>query len=340
MRDRSSSPLSESSGSGQGTVGLWGRISFVVGIAALGLKFWAYKLTNSQAVLSDALESIVNVVAAGFALLVIFYAARPPDDDHPYGHGKTEFFSAAFEGGLVVFAAVLILIDSALALSTGHVVREADSGLYILGAAALLNFILGVALLRVGRAKTSPTLEASGQHVLSDVWTSAAALIGLMLVHMTGAHWIDPALGLAAGAYLALVGLRILRAAVGGLLDEQNRDVLSHLATAIDEVRRPGIIGVHGARIMRSGTYHYIDAHVIVPEFWDVKQSHDEVNRFERNAIERYKYSGEMHFHIDPCRRNYCKKCDVADCQIRGAAFRQKIVHTLQEIVSNSSSRD
>jgi cation diffusion facilitator family transporter len=317
-----------------------GIASLMVGIAALGLKFWAYELTNSQAVLSDALESIVNVVAAGFALIVIHYAARPPDDEHPYGHGKTEFFSAAFEGGLVVFAAVLILIDSALALTTGHVVREADTGLIVLGAAGLLNFALGAALLRVGRNQNSPTLEASGQHVLSDVWTTGAALVGLMLVHFTGAQWIDPLLGLGAGAYLGFVGLRILRASVGGLLDEQNRDVLSHLGTAIDEVRRPGMIGVHGARIMRSGTYHYIDAHVIVPEFWDVRHSHDEVNRFERDAMERYKYKGEIHFHIDPCRRNYCKKCNVSDCQIRRDDFKEKIVHSLQEIVADSSTRD
>ncbi len=317
-----------------------GLISLVVGLIVLGVKFWGYALTNSQVVLSDALESIVNVIASGVALFALRYAATPPDQKHPYGHGKGEFFSAAFEGGLIVFASVMIIADSTRALILGHELRAIDFGMLIVIVAGTLNLMLALYLLRVGRMAGSASLEASGQHLLSDVWTTGASLVGLLVVRATGVSALDALLGIAAGAYLGIVGAKILRGSIGGLLDENNRDVLSSLAQAFNVVQHPGIIGVHGARIMRAGNYHYIDAHVIVPEFWDVQRSHDEVNAFERKAIEHYRYSGEIHFHIDPCRRDYCRKCILANCPVRQEEFSERIHHSLEEVSAKSSSKE
>lgn len=316
-----------------------GMIAVLVGLLVLGIKFLGYAITNSQLVLSDALEGIANVIASAVALVALRYAAEPPDDTHPYGHGKTEFFSAAFEGGLILFAAVMILFDSIRALVIGHEVLAIDQGLLIVALGGGANLLLALYLLRVGRLTHSVTLVASGSHLLSDVWTSVAALGGLLLVRVTGVSALDAALGIAAGIYLGFVGLTILRGSLGGLLDEHNRDVLIHLAEAFNQVNQPGIIGVHGARIMRSGNYHYIDAHVIVPEFWNVQHAHDEVNAFERKVIESYRYSGEIHFHIDPCRRAFCRKCVLSSCPVRANEFESRITHTLGEVTAKNSTK-
>ncbi len=169
-----------------------GLISLVVGVGLLGAKYLAYLWTGSTAVLSDALESIVNVLAAIFALGGLVFAGRPADRNHPYGHGKIEFFTAGFEGGLIAFAAVLILWQAFQGLLHGVVVRNLDHGLLLVLAAGLVNLLLGLYLVRTGRRTSSLTLVADGQHVLSDAWTSAGIVVGLLLVRFTGLTWLDP----------------------------------------------------------------------------------------------------------------------------------------------------
>jgi hypothetical protein len=176
-------------------------LSLVVAIAVLAVKFWAYVETGSQAVFGDALESIVNVVAAAFALGVLAYAGRPADRDHPFGHGKVEFFSAAFEGGLIFFAALLILWQAALTFWRGGELRDLDLGLWLTIAAGLANGALGWFLVRYGRQHRSIAIEADGHHVLSDFWTSAGVVVGLALVRFTGLVWIDPAVAALMGCW-------------------------------------------------------------------------------------------------------------------------------------------
>ena len=169
-----------------------GLLSLVVSIVLLAAKYQAYRMTGSTAILSDALESIVNVVAAVFALGGIAFAAQPADRNHPYGHGKIEFFSAAFEGGLIAFAAVLIIYQVLQAFLYGVEIRALDAGLAIVVLAGLANLALGLYLLRVGSAYQSLTLVADGKHVLSDFWTSVGIVVGLLLVRATGLWWLDP----------------------------------------------------------------------------------------------------------------------------------------------------
>jgi cation diffusion facilitator family transporter len=309
-------------------------LSLVVGLALLILKFWAFRVTGSQAVFSDAMESIVNVVAAIFALIVVVIAARPADKDHPYGHGKLEFFSAAFEGGLIAFAAVLICFQAGEALLTGRPLNELNFGVTVVLGAGLVNLLLGLLLLRSGRQVKSPALVASGHHVISDFWTSAGAAAGLVLVSLTGWDWIDPAVALLLGLFLASTGIRLVRRSVGGLLDEEDREILGTLVDLIERDRNEGIIQVHYCRVIRSGRYHHIDAHVVVPEFWDVARAHQETKDFERRLIEDYPYDGELHFHVDPCRHAYCRVCEVQNCPIRQQAFEGRRAPTIDEITS------
>ncbi len=310
-----------------------GIVSLVAGTALLAAKFFAYRLTESAAVLSDALESIVNVVAAVFALGGILFAGRPADRNHPYGHGKIEFFSAAFEGGLIAFAAAAVVFEAVATLLRGASVQAIDAGAGIVAAAGLGNLALGVYLVRTGRKCQSLTLVADGQHVLSDFWTSAGVVGGLLAVRFTGVQWLDPAVALLVGANLARTGLRLVRHAAGGLLDEEDTALLQKLIESVNQCLVPGIIRVHSLRAIRSGRFAHVDAHLVLPEFWSVQAAHDAADAFERQVIQRSKIEGEIVFHTDPCRRAYCAYCDIPACPIRGEPFRYRTALSVDEAV-------
>ncbi|HEU4394415.1 MAG TPA: cation diffusion facilitator family transporter, partial [Planctomycetota bacterium] len=313
-------------------------ISLAAGSVILVAKFAAWLVTGSTVVLADALESIVNVVAATFALGGIVFASRPADENHPYGHGKMEFFTAAFEGGLVAFAAITILYEGVRALIEGVTVREPETGLWILAAAGAANLALGAYLVRAGGRTHSPALVADGKHVLSDVITSAGSMAGLGLAWWTGKAWIDPAAAVVLGAVLAVAGFRLVRHAAGGLLDEEDPALLEALAAAIAETRVDGAIEVHRARAIRVGPTVHVDAHVVVPEFWTVEQAHAAGLELERTVLERWGREGEIALHLDPCRRAYCAACPLADCPVRAAPFAARPPVTRASIVGPPSA--
>ena len=310
-----------------------GVVSLVVGSVLLAAKYLAYELTGSTAILSDAMESIVNVVAAIFALGGLVFAGRPADRSHPYGHGKIEFFSAAFEGGLIAFAAVMIVYQAGVSLLHGVAVRQLDLGVAIIAAAGLANLALSAFLIRAGRRSNSLTLVADGQHVLSDFWTSLGVVVGLLLVRTTGVLWLDPLVAAIVGVNLAWTGTRLVRHAAGGLLDEEDTVLLNKLLDALNASMAPGIIRVHNLRAIRSGRFSHIDAHLVVPEFWSVEAAHDAADAFERQVITSCGIEGEIVFHTDPCRRLYCARCDISACPIRVEAFRSRPALTAEEIV-------
>ena len=310
-----------------------GLVSLVAGTLLLGVKFWAYSLTGSTAVYSDAMESIVNVVAAVFALGAIVFAARPADSNHPYGHGKMEFFTAVFEGGSVAFAAVMILREGVLALVEGPSVRRLDLGLAMILGAGLGNALLGWYLVRAGRRTHSPALVADGKHVLSDFWTSAGVVAGLALVRATDVLWLDPVIAIAVALLLCWAGIRLVRQAAGGLLDEEDPELLEELASLFARMPVEGAIEVHETRAIRSGSYAHVDAHVVVPEFWTVDRAHDASEEMERWMLAGWKRDGEIFFHLDPCRRAYCGRCTLKDCPVRGEPFRERPPVTRETIV-------
>jgi len=307
--------------------------SLVIGSALLVAKYVAYELTGSTAILSDALESIVNVVAAMFAIGGLAFAGRPADRNHPYGHGKIEFFSATFEGGLIAFAAVMIVYEAGNSLFHSVEVRQLDLGLLITAGAGFVNLGLGAFLVRTGRRHSSLTLVADGQHVISDFWTSAGVVVGLLLVRLTGILWLDPVVAAAVGVNLAFTGARLVRHAAGGLLDEEDTELLATLIRALNASLVPGIIRVHNLRAIRSGRFSHIDAHLVLPEFWSVQRAHDAADAFEREVIAACGIEGEIVFHTDPCRRIYCARCDIGDCPIRVEPFRSRPALTVDEVV-------
>lgn len=308
-----------------------GLVSLFVGIALLAVKYAAYRLTGSAAVLSDALESIVNVVAATFALGSLVFAGRPADRGHPYGHGKIEFFSAVFEGGLIAFAALAIIAYAISDLIRGPELKAVEFGAMLTLAAGLVNAALGWYLIRTGQRVRSLVLVADGKHVLSDFWTSAGVVVGLILVRLTGLTWLDPAVALVLGFNLARTGLGLVRHAAGGLLDEEDTELLSRMVEAFDGTRTSGIIRIHRLRAIRAGRFTHVDAHVVLPEYWTVERAHEATDAFEKRVMDACKIEGEIVFHSDPCRRLLCPACDVADCPIRRFAFEARPPLTIEE---------
>jgi len=307
-------------------------VSAVASLLIFALKIGAYKITGSAAVLSDALESIVNVIAALVALFVVRFASQPADHEHPYGHGKAEYFSSAFEGGMIFFAAIMIIGESVKALIYHEGTQKLEIGLAVVAVAALLNLALGVYLRNVGKKHHSEALVASGAHVLSDVLTTVGVMVGLGLVLLTDLQWLDPVVAIIVGLNLAWAGIKIVRPSLGGLMDEQDETVLQELTNALEANREPGIIDIHQMRMIRSGRFHHVDAHLVVPEYWDIAYVHEITNAFEKAVVKDYEFDGEIAFHLDPCKKSFCATCEVKDCPIRVEPFKEPRPFTVKSL--------
>lgn len=298
-----------------------GFISIVVGSVILTLKFFAYQLTGSTALQSDALESVVNVVSAVFTFGAIAFAERPADVSHPYGHGKIEHFSAAFEGGLISFAAILILYEAVKSWFSGSHLIHLDIGMVLNFIAGMMNGILGFGLVRFGKSRRSKAIEADGRHVMSDFYTTLGLMGGLLIVRFTGFFWLDSILAALIGLLLAYTGFKLVREAAAALLDQEDPKLISRLVETMNGVRPSDVIGVHALRTLRSGRHTHIDIHVAVPEFYSLEQAHDVVKVFGNKTMSVLELDGEFHTHIDPCKKLYCEHCTVAPCAIRRAEF-------------------
>ncbi len=310
------------------------KISLWTSIAVLTLKSMAYGLTSSSAILSDALESIVNVISAGVALFVIRFSMQPADYDHPYGHGKAQYFSAAFEGGLIIFAAFVIMYESIHTWIHGHQLQMIGQGTILIGIATLINFFVGAYLTKVGREKNSDALAASGKHLFADVKTSVVVIIGVFLAQWTGLVWIDSLAGILLACHLIWDGYQITRQSIGALIDETDFATLNKLASTMKENLEPGVIDLHLLRAIRLGNFHHIDVHMVVPEYWQISETHKMTDRFEKKVVAAYPFDGEIAFHLDPCRKAYCVHCEISDCPIRQQDFIQRKNFTLPEMMS------
>jgi cation diffusion facilitator family transporter len=305
-------------------------LSIVMGILILGLKYYAYLVSGSTALKSDAIESVVNVIAAFFALGAVIFADKPADKDHPYGHGKIEHFSAAFEGGLISLAAVLIAWEAIHAMWHGVELKDIGQGLVINFIAGCLNGLLGLFLVTMGRRQRSHSIQADGHHVLSDFWTTLGIALGLLLVKFTGIRWLDPVMALGVAMLLAMTGFKLVRSSSQALLDMEDPELLAKLIEVINRTRPVDIITIHELRTLRSGRYTHVDIHMVIPEYYEMGRAHDLAEDFGQRVIAEAGLEGELHTHIDPCQRTWCSQCGVADCQIRQAPQTEQPVITME----------
>ncbi|MGH7180280.1 MAG: cation diffusion facilitator family transporter [Tepidisphaeraceae bacterium] len=286
-------------------------ISVAISVALLVVKFAAYMVTGSAAVFSDALESIVNVLASILALYSIIVAHAPADREHPYGHGKIEFLSAGFEGGMMLVAAVVIVARAIEALIRSKSIEQVNLGLTLLVVAMAINGVVGMFLLNRGRAGGSITLEADGKHLLADAVTSAVVLMALVAVKVTGLHRIDAVAALLVAAYVAYAGLGLMRRSAAGLMDEQDLAddrLLRGILDAHVAGEPPRICSYHKLRHRHSGRYHWVDFHVMVPPGWDVERGHRVASSIEYE-IEQALGEGNATAHVEPCADSRCPTC-------------------------------
>jgi cation diffusion facilitator family transporter len=298
-----------------------GRLALGTGILVFAVKLAAWRLTGSAAVLSDALESVVNVVAGALLLYSLYVSTRPADADHPYGHGKVEFFSAGVEGALIGVAAVLIAVEAIRQLVVGPAVRQIDVGLALVTVATAANAAVGWHLIRVGRRAHSLALVADGKHLLTDVATSVGVIAGLAAVWLTGWVVLDPLVALAVALHILRTGWELVRQAIGGLMDEAEPGLLRRMVEALEHGREPWCIDAHSLRAWRSGHTQHVDLHMVVPRYFDADRLHGISEQVEEVLLAASGLPGEAIVHFDPCRPRHCAGCTVDPCPVRSVPF-------------------
>lgn len=296
-----------------------GALALAVALALMAVKFQAWRLTGSSAILSDALESIINVVAGGFALMSVWIAARPPDEDHPFGHGKIEYFSAGFEGALIVFAALGIFYTGGRRILDPQPLPHLEAGLWLVCAAALVNGLTGFLLLRIGRRTRSLTLVADGRHLLTDVYTSAGVVAGLLVVKLTGRLWLDGLVACLVGLQILATGGRLVREAIFGLMDRTDPAIIDRLAVHLNAHRRPYWIEIHELRCRQAGRTTYVSLHLILPRDLILEAAHDEAKQLEDLVVAYFDNAASVVIHMDPCREVNCVDCLRDPCHHRSA---------------------
>ena len=282
-------------------------------------KFYAFHLTRSSAVFSDALESIINVVASAFALMSIVLAARPPDKNHPYGHGKVEYFSAGFEGALIIIAAIGIFKSGLTHILKPQPLPNLTDGLYILLGTGLINLILGLVLVRTGKKTHSLALTADGKHVLTDVITSAGVLLGLLLVHLTGLYWLDGAIACMVGFSILYTGIILIKESSAGLMDRAEPALLQEISSLLEKHRKDNWVGIHELRAFRSGSIVNVSLHLILPRGFSLSEAHLEAEEVEVVIEGYFEGRATVLVHLDPCSDPDCPVCRRYACELRGS---------------------
>jgi cation diffusion facilitator family transporter len=303
-----------------------------ISVILLVVKFIAYFTTHSVSILTDALESIVNVAAGGIGLYSLYVAAKPRDSDHPYGHGKAEFLSAAVEGTMIGAAGAIILYKAIQHLLAPVSLQQIDLGIWLVGATAIVNFILGYYCVRIGKQNNSLALVASGRHLQSDTVSTAGIIIGLLLLFITGYGWIDSVVAILFAVFIIFTGYKILRRSIAGIMDEADVKLLDELVAILNNNRRENWVDLHNLRVIKYGSVLHIDCHLTVPWYLNVHEAHKEIDILGALIKEKFGESVELFVHSDGCLPFQCHICNKHDCPVRQQEFEKRIVWTWENV--------
>lgn len=312
------------------------RLSFFISILICAVKFVAWGITGSLVILSDALESIINVAAAAFAWYSIYLSNKPRDTEHPYGHGKIEFFSIGFEGAMILIAGIGILVQAVISFIHPPSLQALTAGIWLTVAGGVSNFVLGYFLVQTGKNRNSLTLTGNGKHILSDSYSSIGVLVAVVLILLTGYTWIDPLASVFAAAVIIFTGFRLMTKSVKGLMDEVDMKVVDELVTILKENRKPSWIDIHNMRVQRFGNYYHVDCHVTMPYYYSLEQVHDEITKLDSILNTNFqKGSIEFFIHTDPCISSSCSHCLLSECAVRKRPFLQQIDWSKENLLPN-----
>ncbi len=300
-------------------------LSFLVSLAIMGAKFYAYYASGSTTLLTDALESIVNVVAAAFAYYSIYLASLPRDLNHPYGHGKVEFFASGLEGVLILFAALYIFLHAWQHLYAHPELKSLDLGIMISLSSATINGILGYYLVSQGKSAHSPAIVADGKHLKLDALNGVFVVVALVITYVTNLFWIDSIASLIFASVMSWQGLNLIRQAIAALMDETNPEVFQKVIQWIVSNKKQEWIDLHNLRVQQYGGDLHIDCHLTLPRYWDLNRVHDEIHEFELTIGHVMPTDIEIFVHVDPCLDDCCPHCPITNCQIRKQDFIKEI---------------
>ena len=312
------------------------RLIAATSVVLFAAKLAAWWLTGSVTVLTDALESIVNILAGFVGLYSVHLAAKPRDAEHPYGHGKVEAFSAGIEGTLIAIAGLLIIYGAVLHLLRPNELQRLDAGAVILAASGLVNWALGRYAASVGKSHRSLTVEAAGRHLQTDALSTAALVIGLGLLILTKWWWLDGVIALAAAVFILRTGYLLLRCSVGVLMDESDVGLVREVIAVLQERRAPQWIDLHNLRVIQAGAGLHLDGHMTIPYYFDVRAAEVELHALEDLMRQHFGDRAELFVHIDGCMPYQCGLCAVPDCPVRQEALRERLEWTLENVWEDS----
>ena len=309
-------------------------------IAALSIllligKMFAWYLTGSVAILTDAFESIVNVVAGLIGVYSLFVSAKPKDQDHPYGHGKAEFISAAVEGTLIAIAGFIIIYEALNNLIHPHTIKKLDYGIILVVITGLINYFAGAFCIKTGKKNNSLALVSTGKHLQTDTWSTLGIVVGLILILFTNLLWIDSVVAIAFSIFIIITGYKILRSSVAGIMDEADTSLLKKLVQTLNANRRENWIDLHNLRIIKYGSTIHLDCHLTVPWYLNVHEAHKEIDALSKLAKDEYGETVELFVHSDGCLDFSCKICTKTDCPVRKHTFEKKVEWTMENISSD-----
>ncbi len=314
------------------------RIQLWISILSVVLfltKIIAYQFTHSLSILTDALESIVNVIAGFIGLFSLYVVAKPRDLDHPYGHGKAEFVSAAVEGGLIVAAGIMIIYETVLNFLQHSDIQQLDTGLLLVAITAAINFIAGSVCIRIGKKNTSAALQASGKHLQVDTYTTLAIICGLAVMLVTKLYWLDKVIALLMSIIVIYNGYKIIRSSLAGIMDEADIELLESFIKELNQNRRENWIDLHNLRVIKYGSLLHIDCHFTVPWYLNVHEAHVEIDELAALIKKRFGDAIELFVHTDGCMPFSCTICTKTDCTVRQQPFKKRLEWTLENIISN-----
>ena len=300
------------------------------------LKVVTYILTHSLSVLSDSLESVVNIVATIVGSYSLFVASKPKDKDHPYGHGKAEFISAAFQGTLIIGIGCLIIYKAIDSFIHPFSLQNLNNGIWLVVIIAIINLVTALVLNRIGRKNKSLAILASGKLFQIDFFTTAAIAIGFILLLVTGYQKIDTLIALFLGIYVIFDGYKIVRQSLAGIMDEADMVLLKEVITEINLSRNAKWIDLHNLRVIRYGSLLHIDCHLTVPWYYNVNEAHEAVDDFAVLIQNKFGDSVEFFVHTDPCMPFSCPICTIENCEQRIAPFEKKLNWNIENVLSNS----
>ena len=319
------------------------RLQFLITILSVVLffiKILAYYSTHSLAILSDALEGIVNVIAGFIGLYSLYIASKPRDVEHPYGHGKAEFISAAAEGALIMAAGIFVVYETIINILQHQVVHSLDKGLWLVAFTGIVNAIAGGICIKTGNKNNSPALTASGKHLLIDTYSILTIIIGLVLMLFTQILWLDKAIAFGMSIFIFYNGYKIIRSSLAGIMDEADTKLLKKFVTILNESRSQNWVDLHNFRIIKYGSQLHIDCHLTVAWYLNVHEAHDEIDAIKKIFLETFGESLELFVHTDGCQPFSCSICFNNDCKYRKSVFTHKIDWTLQNIILNKKHND